>query len=67
MRHLPNLQPAGNKLNPVAGDQSGRESFAPGLGLSGETVKSNVPSHTSLMMYSVITHAGTIKLLPPCY
>ena len=62
MRHLPSWQLAGNELKPVAGDQSGRESFTPGLSLSGETVNSNVPSHTSLM----ITHASTVKLLPAC-
>lgn len=61
----PSWQAAGNELKCVAGDQSGRESFAPGLSLSGETVNSTVPSHTSLMMYS-ITHASTVKLLPPC-
>lgn len=62
----PSWQAAGNELKRVAGDQSGRESFAPGLSLSGETVNSTVPSHTSLMMYSMITHASTVKLLPPC-
>lgn len=66
MRHLPGWQPAGNELKPAAGDQSGRESFAPGLTLSGEAVNSTVPSHTSLMVYRMITHASTVKLLPPC-
>lgn len=46
--------------------QSGRESFAPGLSLSGETVNSAVPSHTSLMMYGMIIHATAVEQLPPC-
>lgn len=51
----------------MAGDQSGRESLAPGLTLSGETVNSAVPSHASLMMDNMVTHASTVKVLPPCH
>lgn len=46
--------------------QSGRESLAPGLSLSGGTANSAVPSHTSLMMYGMITHATAAEQLPPC-
>lgn len=67
MKHLLSWQPAGSELKPVAGDQSGSESFPSGLSLSGETVHSNVPSHSLMMMYSMMYHASTVRLLPPCH